>query len=218
MRTRRAGTSGREAPQSFLGGPRQDLLPNLIGIGFPADANAPVDIVDEAGVGYRDSMGIALEVGEHPVRSARRQHGIDHPRRGVERGHDAALRIGNDREGGAAREGYAVRPVRAVERLEVLNAAEPGEGPAPRDKAAERGEPACAVAAQRAAGACTLEMEVLRERRASCLQDGGHAEGPTELVRVATQGQQDVGRRLKLPGVSHAEIPMGQGDERMGQR
>lgn len=156
-----------KAPQEFLGGQRHDLLPIVIGVVLPAEADDPVDEVDEAGVGDRDAMGIASEVGEHPVGSAKRRLGIHHPGLGVECGQEVAPRDGYDEGRGAAREGQAVRPVRAVERLEVLRAEDLGEGPHRKEKAAARGEPARAVAAQRAARDHAVQMEMLREPKAS---------------------------------------------------
>lgn len=79
-----------KASQEFLGGQRHDLLPILIGVVLPAEADDPVDEVDEAGVGDRDAMGIASEVGEHTVGSAKRRLGIHHPGLDVERVQEAA--------------------------------------------------------------------------------------------------------------------------------
>ena len=97
------------------------------------------------------------------------------------------MRVGQRR--GAGGKGQTARRVGAPQAVEVAGPEDDRQGPYRKEEATRRPNPLRCVAAQRAAGHHAMEMEVLRERLAPRVQDGGHADRAAQMPRVAPEGQ-----------------------------
>ena len=69
----------KKAAQKFLDGQRHQALLVLVGRVAPAEGDAALCQRNQPVIGYRHAMGVAAQIAERVLSSAKRALGIDHP-------------------------------------------------------------------------------------------------------------------------------------------
>ena len=151
---------------------------------LPFEGDARLVERDEPGVGDRDAMGVAREIGEHGLRSGEGPLGVDDPfgaaqRR--ERGVEGAVVC---ERGEVAEEGEPAGLVQRVEAFEKKTAEQAGEDAHRQEEAGPAGEPARPVRRQAAAGNDHVDVWVMDQRRTPGVEDGCEADARAEMIRV----------------------------------
>lgn len=83
-----------EAPDELVGVERHGLRPAVMPIILPTERDPIVGHADQSGIGDRDAMGVATEIGQHLLRPAEGRLGIDDPFEAADLGKLAVERSG----------------------------------------------------------------------------------------------------------------------------
>src|SRR5712691_5211323 len=202
-----------EAAKELFGLELHDLHAITVGVVAPAEADAAVGEGEEPVVGDRDPVRVAPEVGEHVIRAGEGGLAVHDPgllsQLGDPRAEGRRLSERGDPAGamqGAAREG-ALQP-RQIAAAEDLRQGADGE-----EEVGPRGNPPCPIPRQRAPGDDAVDVDVLRERLAPRVEDGGDAEVAAEMTRVAAEARERGGRGLEQESVDQPGMALGEGVE-----
>ena len=135
-------------------------------------------------------MGVAAKIGEHVRGAGEGRFAVDDPglpselgQPGVEGG-----RIGEGRE--PAGEMQLVASEGLLQSAQVAAAKHLGEGADGEEETGVRGQPAGAVAGQRAPGDEAVDMDVLGEGLPPRMEDGGHADITPEMTGIAAEADE----------------------------
>ena len=188
-----------------------------IGVVAPPEADVlPVEL-DETVVADGGLVGVAPEIGQHLAGAGERGLGIDHPVVRSKRGLQTF-------EGAAAVETIAAGHTQLAlamgvgEEVEILPAEDLGEsGRWEQESLARGGDPALLVPAQGSAGDDTVDVDVLSQILAPCMQHHGDAELATEPAGIAAELKQGLGRGLEEQPVDESGIALSDGVEVVGQ-
>jgi len=207
-----------EPAEELLTVERQDFGAVVIGVVAVPEADDAVDEIDEPVRADRHPVCVASQVGEHMIRTAERGLRVDDPVWRAQRREEVRKRRGAGQRDGAAGEGELVRDVGAPEAVEALGAKHHRERPNGKEKRRAAGNPSGPVRAEGAAGHHAMQMDMLRQGLPPRVENRRDADRATEMARIASKGQQRLGRGAKEHVVDDAGIALGQGVEDMRER
>src|SRR6266511_141877 len=207
-----------EAPDELVDRELHDLHSVAVSRVPPAEADAAISEGEEAVVGERDAVGVAAEIGEHVVGPGEGRLAVDDPGRPAEFGEPGGegRRLGEGRQG--AREMQLTPLEGSPQTGQIAAPEELGHRPDGEEEAGAGGQPARAAWRQRATGHDTVDVNMLREVLAPCVEDRGHAHGTPEVPRIAPEPLQRRGSAVKEQAIEEPRVTLRQRIEGVGQR
>ncbi len=154
----------------------------------PFEGDARVVEGDEPGIGNRDAMGLAGEIGENGLGSGEVSLGVDDPlgpARSGEDGVEGAL-VGEQSE--IAEEPEAASLVQGGDAFEKQATKEARQHAHRQEEAELAGDPARPVRGQAAAGNDDVDMRMMGQRRAPGVEHSGEADARAQMLRVGGDG------------------------------
>jgi hypothetical protein len=190
-----------EAADELVGRQCHNLRPAVVAVILPAEDDLIVRHADQAGVGYRDAMGVAAEIGLHLLGTAEGWLGIDDP-------FDAPQLTEPAGEGGgfgecrkfAEETEFAGREVGA-QRVEEQPAEQAAEHADRQEEPRATGDPARVVERWTAAGHDAMDVRVVMQALAPGVKHGDEADLGAEMLRVGGDGAQRLGRHAQQDGI-----------------
>ena len=152
---------------------------------LPFESHARLVEPDEPGIGDRDAVGVAREIGERGFRPGEGSFGVDDPLGAAqrrERGVESAL-VG---ELGVRSPKKTRRPasLKRGEAFEKEAAEQAREDAHRQEEAGHAGGPARPIRRHAATGNDDVDVRMMGERRAPGVEDGGQADARAQMLRV----------------------------------
>ncbi len=190
-----------EAADELIGIEGHDLRAAAVAIILPAECDMVVGYTDQAGVGDRNPMGVAPEIGQNLLGPAERRFGVDDP-------FDPAQVIEMLGEGRAVRQAgkcaEEAEPSGCEGRVEFGQeqpAEESREYTHRQEEAGTAGDPARTVERRTAAGHDAMDMRVMVEILAPGVEHGDETGFSPQMPRIGGDRLQCLGRRPEQDGV-----------------
>jgi hypothetical protein len=174
----------KEAANELVGIEGHNLRLIVVTIILPTKGGAAIDQADEAGVGYRDTMGVAAEISEYLLGSAEGRLGVDHPLGAAQRSELFGKDCWLCEVGKIAEEAQVPGIECRLQALKEQSAEKPGKHAHRQEEAWSTANPMRAVEGWTAARHDAMHMRMMMQVLSPCMKHGHNADLGAQMLWV----------------------------------